>query len=111
MKDGRVTALAVSTAKRSSVLPDVPTVAEGGLNGFDYNLWVGLFGPAGMPQDLVERIARDVAKALSQPDVKERLATLGAEAMPMSPAEFRQFVRQEIAESAKVIRAAGIKPQ
>jgi tripartite-type tricarboxylate transporter receptor subunit TctC len=111
IKDGRLTALAVSTAKRSSVLPDVPTVAEAGLPGFDYNLWIGLFGPAGIPQEIVDRISRDVAKTMQQPDVKERLAILGAEAMPMSPAEFRQFVRREMDESGKVIKAAGIKPQ
>ncbi len=111
IKDGRLTALAVSTAKRSSVLPDVPTVAEAGLPGFDYNLWIGLFGPAGMPPEIVDRISRDVAKTMQQPDVKERLATLGAEAMPMSPAEFRQFVRREMDDSGKVIKAAGIKPQ
>lgn len=111
VKDGRLVALAVSTAKRSSVLPDVPTVAESGLAGFDYNLWVGLFGPAGMPQDLVERINRDVAKAMQAQDVKERLAALGAEPMPMTPAEFRQFVTKEMDETGKVIKAAGIKPQ
>ncbi|HZQ62132.1 MAG TPA: tripartite tricarboxylate transporter substrate binding protein [Casimicrobiaceae bacterium] len=111
VKDGRLTGLAVSTAKRSSVLPDVPTVAEAGLPGFDYNLWVGLFGPAGMPQELVERINRDVAKAMQAADVKERLAALGAEAMPMTPAEFHQFVMKEMDETGKVIKAAGIKPQ
>jgi len=111
VKEGRVTGLAVSTAKRSSILPDIPTIAESGLPGFDYNLWIGMFGPAGMPQDLVDRINRDVAKAMQAPDVKERLATLGAEPMPMSPAEFRQFVRKEMDESGKVIKAAGIKPQ
>ena len=111
VKDGRLTGLAVSTARRSSVLPDVPTVAESGLPAFDYNLWIGLFGPAGMPPDLVDRVTREVAKAMSQPDVKERLATLGAEAMPMSAAEFHQFVTREIADSAKVIKAAGIAPQ
>ena len=111
VKEGRVTGLGVSTAKRSSILPDIPTIAESGLPGFDYNLWIGMFGPAGMPQDLVDRINRDVAKAMQAPDVKERLATLGAEPMPMSPAEFRQFVRKEMDESGKVIKAAGIKPQ
>jgi tripartite-type tricarboxylate transporter receptor subunit TctC len=111
VRDGRLVALGISTAKRSSVLPDVPTVAESGLPGFDYSLWVGLFAPAGTPPELVDRIARDAAKAMQQPDVRERLANLGAEATPMTPAEFRQFVRQEMEESGKVIKAAGIKPQ
>jgi len=108
VREGKLTALAVSTAKRSSVLPDVPTIAESGLPGFDYNLWVGVFAPAGTPIDLVEKINRDVLGALASPEVKDRLAALGADAMPMAPPEFRKFVQEEIGESGKVIRAAGI---
>jgi tripartite-type tricarboxylate transporter receptor subunit TctC len=111
VREGKLVALGVSTAKRSSALPNVPTVAESGLPGFDYNLWVGLFAPAGTPAELVDKINKDVARALQAPDIKERLANLGAEAMPMSPAEFKAFVRTEIDESAKVIKAAGIKAQ
>jgi len=108
VREGKLTALAVSTAKRSSVLPDVPTIAESGLSGFDYNLWVGVFAPAGTPADLVEKINRDVLGALATPEMKDRLAALGADAMPMAPPEFRKFVQEEIGESGKVIRAAGI---
>ena len=108
VREGKLTALAVSTAKRSSVLPDVHTIAESGLSGFDYNLWVGVFAPAGTPIDLVEKINRDVLGALASPEVKDRLAALGADAMPMAPPEFRKFVQEEIGESGKVIRAAGI---
>ena len=108
VREGKLTALAVSTAKRSSVLPDVPTIAESGLPGFDYNLWVGVFAPAGTPADLVEKINRDVQGALATPEMKDRLAALGADAMPMAPAEFTKFVQGEIGESGKVIRAAGI---
>jgi tripartite-type tricarboxylate transporter receptor subunit TctC len=111
VKDGKLVALAVSTAKRSSALPNVPTVAESGLPGFDYSLWVGLFAPAGTPPEVVDKIARDVRSAAQSADVKERFATLGAESMPMTPPEFRQFVDTEISESAKVIKAAGIKAQ
>jgi tripartite-type tricarboxylate transporter receptor subunit TctC len=111
VRDGKLTALAVSTAKRSSVLPNVPTIAEAGLPGFDYSLWVGLFAPAGTPADVVDKIARDVRAASQSSEVKERFATLGAEPMPMSPAEFKQFVETEITDSAKVIKAAGIKAQ
>jgi tripartite-type tricarboxylate transporter receptor subunit TctC len=111
VREGKLVALGVSTAKRSSALPNGPTVAESGLPGFDYNLWVGLFAPAGTPAELVDKINKDVARALQAPDIKERLANLGAEAMPMSPAEFKAFVRTEIDESAKVIKAAGIKAQ
>ena len=111
VRDGKLVALAVSTAKRSSVLPNVPTIAASGLPGFDYSLWIGMFAPAGTPPEVVERIARDVNAAGQAPDVKERLAALGAEAMPMTPSEFKRFVDAEIVESAKVIKTAGIKPQ
>jgi len=111
VRDGKLVALAVSTGKRSSVLPNVPTIAEAGLLGFDYSLWVGMFAPAGTPSEVVERIARDLRAAGQAPDVKERLAALGAEPMPMTPAEFRHFVDSEIVESARVIKAAGIKAQ
>jgi tripartite-type tricarboxylate transporter receptor subunit TctC len=111
VRDGKLRALAVSTAKRSSVLPNVPTIAEAGLPGFDYSLWVGMFAPAGTPSAIVERIARDLRATAQAPDVKERLAALGAEPMPMTPPEFAQFVETEIVESAKVIKKAGIQAQ
>ena len=111
VKEGKLLALGVSSAQRSSVLKDVPTIAESGVPGFDYNLWVGLFGPAGMPADLVDRINKDVGRALQSPEIKERLANLGAEPMPMTPAQFKSFTRGEIDESAKVVKAAGIKVQ
>ena len=111
VRDGKLVALAVSTAKRSGALPNVPTVAEAGLQGFDYSLWVGMFAPAGTPADVVDKIARDVRTVAQSTDVKERFAALGAEQMPMTPSEFKQFVDSEITESAKVIKAAGIKAQ
>ena len=111
VKDGKLVALAVSTAKRSSVLPKVPTVAEAGVPGFDYSLWVGLFAPAGTPADVVDKVAGDVRSAAQSSDIKERFTALGAEPMPMSSAEFKRFVETEIADSAKVIKAAGIKAQ
>jgi tripartite-type tricarboxylate transporter receptor subunit TctC len=111
VRDGKLTALAVSTAKRSSALPNVPTVAESGLAGFDYSLWVGLFAPAGTPADVVDKIARDVRAAAESAEIKERFASLGAEPMPMTSAEFKRFVDTEIVESGKVIKAAGIKAQ
>ena len=111
VKEGKLVALAVSTSKRSSALPNVPTVAESGLPGFDYSLWVGLFAPSGTPPEVVDKIARDVRTTAQSADVKERFATLGAEPMPMTPGEFTKFVQTEIEESAKVIKAAGIKAQ
>ena len=111
IREGKLTALGVSTAKRSSALPDVPTIAESGLPAFDYNLWVGLWAPAGTPQDIVDKINADVAKVLAMPDVRERLAALGAEPMVMTSADFRKFMREEIDDAAKVVKAAGIKAQ
>ena len=111
VRDGKLIALGVSSAQRSSILKDVPTIAETGLPGFDYNLWIGMFGPANMPADLVERINKDVQRALQSAEIKERFANLGAEPMPMTPAEFRTFTRNEVDNSAKIVKAAGIKVQ
>jgi tripartite-type tricarboxylate transporter receptor subunit TctC len=108
---GKATALGVSTAKRSGLLPDVPTIAEGGVPGFEYNLWVGLWGPPGMPPDLAAKINKDVQAALASPDVRERLQKLGADPMQMTIPEFTGFVQREIADSQRIIQAAGIKPQ
>ncbi len=111
VRDGKLVALAVSSGKRASTLPNVPTVAESGLPGFDYNLWVAVFAPAGTPAEVVDKINRDVGRVLREPEVRERMTALGAEAMPMSPAEFDKFMRSEMDEAAKVVKAAGIKVQ
>jgi tripartite-type tricarboxylate transporter receptor subunit TctC len=111
VQGGKALALAVSSAQRSALLPNVPTVAESGVPGFDYTLWLGLWGPAGMPAELVTKINGEVRKALASPDLKERLTKLGTVPMDMSPQEFTQFVRKELDDTAKVMKAAGIKPQ
>jgi len=111
VKEGKLVALAVSSSKRSSALKDVPTIAESGLPGFEYNLWVAMFGPAGMPPDLVDRINKDVQKVAQSPELRERYTSLGAEPMPMTPAEFRKFVGDELEVSAKIVKSAGIKAQ
>jgi len=111
MRSGKLRPLAVSTAKRSSQLPDVPTVAESGAPGFEFTLWFGLWGPAGVPANIVEKINKDVNRAVADPGVSAQLAKLGNDTMSMSSAEFSRFVRREIDDYAKVIKAAGIKPQ
>jgi tripartite-type tricarboxylate transporter receptor subunit TctC len=111
IREGKLVALGVSSGKRTSLLPNVPTIAESGLQGFEYNLWVGMFAPAGTPATIVEKINHDVNQVLREPDVRERLTALGAEAMQMTPAEFDKFVRTEMDDSAKVVKAAGIKVQ
>ncbi len=111
VRDGKLRALAVSSARRSSQLPDVPTVAESGIPGFEFTLWFGLWGPTGIPADVVDKISKDVNRALASPDMSDRLGKLGNDAMSMNPAEFRQFVRKEVDDYARIVKAAGIKPQ
>jgi len=111
VKGGKAVALAVSSAKRSELLPTVPTIAESGVPKFDYTLWIGLWGPPGMPADVVDKINKDVNRALASPDLAGRLVKLGTLPMNMSSAEFTQFVRAEVEDTARVLKAAGIKPQ
>jgi len=111
LQGGRAHALGISSAQRSSLLPNLPTVAEQGVPGFDYTLWIGLWGPAAIPADLVAKINADVRKALASPDLKERLSKLGTLPMDMTPQQFGDFVRREIDDTAKVVKAAGIKQQ
>ena len=107
IKTGRLRAIAVTSAKRSPLLPAVPTVSESGLPGFEVNSWYGLFGPAGLPAALRTRLNGDVVAILGDADLKERLAGLGAEPGPMPADEFGRFVRSEIAKWAKVVKASG----
>ena len=111
IKDNKVRAIAVSSIKRSRQLPDVPTVAEGGVKGYDSGLWFGVWGPERLPAPLFDKIWKDTDRALAAPDVIERMAKLASEPMHMKPAEFSDFVKSEIADTAKVVKAAGIKPQ
>jgi tripartite-type tricarboxylate transporter receptor subunit TctC len=111
IRAGKLRALAVSTAKRSPLLPDLATTTEAGVKGADFGLWFGLWGPAGMPADLVNKISADTRRALADPGVREKLANTGNTPMDMSPQEFARFVRSEIDDYQRVARAAGIKPQ
>ena len=108
---GKAVALAVSSATRASLLPNVPTVAEQGYPGFDYTLWVGLWGPANIPADLAAKINRDVNAALAHPETRERLTKLGTVPGSLSIPDFTNFVRKEIEDTQKILQAAGIKPQ
>jgi tripartite-type tricarboxylate transporter receptor subunit TctC len=107
---GKVRALAVTTGARVPFLADVPSMAET-LPGYDTAVWWGLLGPAGMPADVVAKIARDTAQALQSPAVKERLAKLGATATPSSPEEFAKLIRADYEKWGPVIKAAGIKAE
>ena len=108
---GKATALAISSAQRSPLLPNVPSVAEQGYAGFDYTLWVGLWGPAKIPQDIAAKINNDVNAALASPDLKERLAKLGTVPGNLTIPQFTDFVKKEIEDTKKILDAAGIKPQ
>ena len=108
-KSGRLRSLAVSGLKRSPLVPDLPTLDEAALKGYEIVGWNGLFVPSGTPRQIVTRLHGDIAKALAQPDVKERLATMGAEPVGNSPEEFRAFVKAEIVKWAKVVKEAGLK--
>lgn len=111
VKSGKVTALAVSTPKRSAMLPDVPTTVEAGFPKSEYVLWVGMWLPAKTPQPIVQKLHAATVKALGDPEVKERLARLGADPMPMSMPEFESFMRSEVDDAIRIAKAAGIKPQ
>jgi tripartite-type tricarboxylate transporter receptor subunit TctC len=109
IKAGRLRALAVTSDKRAALLPDLPTVSEAGLPGFNVTSWFGVFAPAGLPKNIVAKVNGDVTALLGLPDVKERLARLGAEPAPQSPDDFARFVRAEIARWGKVVKASGAK--
>src|SRR3954469_12316897 len=111
IKSGKLRALAVTTAKRNAMLPDVPTIAEAGVNGAESALWVAMWGPAGMNRALVEKINADVRKAVADPAVKAKLQSLGNDTMEMTVPEFSKLVRSEMQEYARVLKAAGVKPQ
>jgi tripartite-type tricarboxylate transporter receptor subunit TctC len=101
--------LAVGTAKRSEVMPQVPTTVEAGVPGSEYQFWVGLFAPARTPPKIIERLHDEAVKIMTSAEVKERLDKLGAEAFVMTPAAFDKFIVDETAKSQQIIRAAGIK--
>jgi tripartite-type tricarboxylate transporter receptor subunit TctC len=109
VKAGKLRALGVSTAKRSSTAPDVPTVAESGLPGFDVTVWFGVLAPAAVSRDIVDRLHRTLVKALAASDVRERLASQGAEAVGNTPEQFTAQMKADLAKWAKVIKAADIK--
>jgi len=111
IRDGRLVALAVGTAQRSPVLPNVPTTVESGYPDSAYIFWVALLAPAGTPKAIVERLNAEAVKALMSAEVREKLEVLGAEPMPMTAAAFDAFIRAETMRMADVVKAAGIKAQ
>ena len=111
IKSGNVRAIAVTTTKRSGVLPDVPTMAEAGLRGYETSTWGGLLAPAGTPKDVIAKLNAEANKALAAPDVREKLAAAGIEPAGGSPAQFAEFIQSEMQRWAKVAKAAGVEPE
>lgn len=109
IKDGRLTALAVSSAKRASVLPNVPTTVEAGLPDSGYEFWIGAFLPRQTPKLIVDRLHAEIVKALSAPLLAKKFADLGADPLIISPTDFDAMVKREIQANAAVVKAAGIK--
>jgi tripartite-type tricarboxylate transporter receptor subunit TctC len=108
IKDGKLTALAVSTATRAASLPDVPTTAEIGLKNASYQFWSGMFVPAQTPKSIIDRLYEETRKALEAPSMRERLAKLGIDPMPMSIPEFDAYFREDVRSTVELAKAAGI---
>ncbi len=109
IRQGRLKALAFTSAKRVPGLPDVPTLAEAGLAGFDISSWYGILAPAGTPQDVIRRLNADIVKILGQKDVRDRFTALGTELVGDTPAQFAKAIREDTVRWAQVVQAANIK--
>jgi tripartite-type tricarboxylate transporter receptor subunit TctC len=108
-KAGRVRALGTSGVKRSAIMPDLPTIAEGGVKGYETTIWLGLMAPAGTPRPVVERLNSEINKVINRPDVRQNWAEQGAQPMTMSVAEFEKYLNGDIAKWAKVVKLAGAR--
>jgi len=104
-------ALAVTTAQRTPVLPDVPTVAEAALPGYEYQDWWGAFAPAGMSKPVIDKISKEIARIVNLPDIKKQMLNQGEEATPSTPEEFTRFVRAKVETARKVVTLAGIRAE
>ena len=111
IRSGKLHALGVSTNKRSPLLPDAPTIAEAGVPDFDYAIWYGVWAPAGTPQQIVDQLANDIARALAAPDLRDWLAKHGANPMSMTQPEFARFVVNESKTASAIAKAAAIESQ
>jgi len=109
VKAGQVRALATSGEKRSTVLPDVPTIDEAGVPGYEATIWLGIMAPKGTPQAIVDKLNAEIRKAIDQAEVKEIWAKQGAVPMSMTPAEFGAFLEKDIVKWANVVKTANIK--
>ena len=111
VQSGQLRALAVSTAERSTIVPDLPSMREAGVPDFDLNSWNGYFGPAGLPPEVVARLNAAINEIVAKPEVRQRLAGLGFDAFSGSPESFAGFVEEQLALWGSLIKGAGIEPQ
>jgi len=111
MKTGRLRVLAIGSPKRSATLPDVPTVAEAGVPGFDFDSWTGYLVPVGTPRELIVKLHADITRTLVAPEVRDKLVTLGFDLVGGTPEAFATLIRNDIARFGKLIKAAGIKAE
>lgn len=111
IRDGRLQALSVSTKARASTLPDVPTSIEAGLPNSDYTLWVGMIVPSATPAAVVHKLNEEALKALNSPELKDRMAKLGADPFPTTPEAFNAYIRSEMEVAARIVKVAGLKTQ
>jgi tripartite-type tricarboxylate transporter receptor subunit TctC len=109
VKAGKLRALGVTSAKRSAALPDLPPLQEAGLPGYDVSVWYGVLAPAGTPAAVIARLHAELTKIIQLADIRERWASLGAEPLQSTPAEFAAFLKADVVKWAKVVRAAGVK--
>jgi len=109
IKAGRLVALGVGSAKRSPALPNIPTIAEAGVPGYEYTTWYGIFAPAKTPRTLIARLNAEIVKAMETPDIKDRFTALGGDPDPGTPEELRAYMANESAKWAKIIKAANIR--
>jgi len=110
IKGGRVKALATTGLKRSSVLPDLPTVSESGVKGYEATIWLGIMAPAGTPKPVIDRLNAEIVKVAGRPDVRKAWNEQGAEPMSMTPGEFEKYLNDDIAKWAKVVKVSGARP-
>jgi len=108
---GRLRALGVTSAKRLSATPQLPTIAEAGLQGFEYVTWYGVLAPAGTPREVIGRLNGELVKIAKQPDMKEKLTSEGGDVIGSSPEEFVAFIKRELVSSAKLVKAANVKAE
>ena len=108
VKSGRLRAIAISSAKRSVATPEIPTVAESGVPGYEAITWFGMLAPTGTPRDIITRLNAEITRAVNSRSVHERLIAQGADPLTMTPEQFKKFFLGEIARWAKTVKAAGV---